>query len=534
MLTQNMRLNSNENSNPQTMSTALFTEWLLQIGEGIVGQPDPDDPRDMSFIQIPHSLLIPPTHDSLQQLIHFVYGTKLVNAPTVIDLSTRAIVCPTNEAVDNINSMILKSFNTDSRTYNSTNAMEPNGKHTSDLEGSFPTEYLNQLTFPGIPPHTLELKLKTPIMIINEQRRITSIYELKRDVIGSAIELRIVQKWRHDVRRYETWFLGVDRFGDAIQILGQRTNQSYIESVVNVSECYTISEYSCPELDKYQKVLENDFYIDVGLSSVIKPLANTITIPTTWFCFASKSQLAKLGEHLPYYPYFIGMLSKIRDYTKHDGQPYVLILTDDRGNEVPINLWKECFTNPMKLNRILITPPPAMIVVAVTNLKPSVSAGTLRHGSSHATHMYVNPQIPETTELMNLYNGPHRPSTTPSGIPAKLKEIREKTRLELLVNLHNPQPKHNFTSVINTSNVGYIQEKTVLVKASIVDIVFQDKWCQMICPTSRDPIFRRGTQWYCSAHSKIEKPILTHKFHVTINDPTATISAIISETSFNS
>lgn len=30
-----------------------------------------------------------------------------------------------------------------------------------------------------------------------------------------------------------------------------------------------------------------------------------------------------------------------------------------------------------------------------------VIVGTLRHGSSHATHVYVNPQIPETIELMN-------------------------------------------------------------------------------------------------------------------------------------
>ncbi|CAI9264105.1 unnamed protein product [Lactuca saligna] len=332
----------------------------------------------------------------------------------------------------------------------------------------------------------------------------TSISELKRDGIGSPIELRIIRKWRHDVRRYETWFLGVDRF-----ILGQRTNQSYIESVLNVSECYTISKYSCPELDKYQKVLENNFYKDVGLSSVIKPLANTITIPATWFRFASKSQLTELGEHPSYYLDFIGMVSKIRDCTKHDGQPTgdKIISESFRGNEVPINIWKECFTNPMKFSRSLIIPPPAMTVVAVTNLKPSLSRGTLRHGSSHATHVYVNPQIPETIELMNLYSGPYRPLTTPSGIPANLKEIREKSRSQLL-------------------------DKTFLVKASIADIVFQDKWCQMICPTCRDPIFKRGTKWYCGAHSKIEKPILTHKFHVTISDPTATMSAVISKTSF--
>ncbi|CAH1421337.1 unnamed protein product [Lactuca virosa] len=302
--------------------------------------------------------------------------------------------------------------------------------------------------------------------------------------------------------------------GDAIQILGHHTNQAYIESVLNVLDCYTLSEYNCPELDKHQKVLENDFYIDVGLSSVIKPLANTMTIPTTWFRFASKSQLAELGEHPPYFPDSIGMLSKIRDCTKTYGQPYVLlILTDDSGNEIRINIWKECITNPTKFNRSLLTPSPAMTVVAVTNLKPSVSAGTLRHGSSHATHVYVNPHIPETTSLMNLYtletkySDPHRPSTRPTGMPAKLKDIKEKTRLELL-------------------------DKTFLVRASITDFVFQDNWYQMTCPTCRDPIFRRGPQWYCSAHSKIEKPILAHKFNVTINDPTGIISTIIFDTSF--
>ncbi|CAI9280037.1 unnamed protein product [Lactuca saligna] len=90
--------------------------------------------------------------------------------------------------------------------------------------------------------------------------------------------------------------------GDAIQILGQRTNQSYIESLLNVSGCYTISDYSCPKLDKYQKFLKNDFYIDVGLISVIEPIPAILTIPKTWFRFVSKSHLIELGETPPYYP----------------------------------------------------------------------------------------------------------------------------------------------------------------------------------------------------------------------------------------
>lgn len=49
--------------------------------------------------------------------------------------------------------------------------MEPNGKHTSYLEGLYHIEYLNQLKFPGIPPYTLELKMKTPIMLLRNIRQ---------------------------------------------------------------------------------------------------------------------------------------------------------------------------------------------------------------------------------------------------------------------------------------------------------------------------------------------------------------------------
>ncbi|CAH1428184.1 unnamed protein product [Lactuca virosa] len=159
----------------------------------------------------------------------------------------------------------------------------------------------------------------------------TSISELKAEGIGGPLQVRILRKWKHDVRQYETWYLAVDRFGDAIQILGQRTNQSYIESIFNVSECYVISDYSCPALDKYQKVLENDIYIDVGLKSIIQPIPDTTTIPKNLFRFVSKSHLIELGETPPYYPDFIGVLSKIRDCTKTNKEPFVLlILTDER------------------------------------------------------------------------------------------------------------------------------------------------------------------------------------------------------------
>ncbi|CAI9266023.1 unnamed protein product [Lactuca saligna] len=274
----------------------------------------------------------------------------------------------------------------------------------------------------------------------------TSLSDLKTDGIGGPLQVRILRKWKHDVRRYETWYLAVDRFvsshqkrlqqnqADAIQILGQRTNQSYIESVLHVSQCYTISDYSCPQLDNYQKFLENEFYIDVGLKSIIQPIRETTTIPKTWFRFVSKSHLIDLGERPPYYP------------------------------------------------------------------------GVLRYGSSHATHIYVNPDIPETTALINLFTGPSRPAPPLSGTPSTVYDMKKKNKSDLL-------------------------DKTFIVQASIKEFHYQNSWFQTICPICKDHIFKRGESWYCSAHGLIEKPTYIYKLTVTITDATDTISALISETS---
>ncbi|CAH1445328.1 unnamed protein product [Lactuca virosa] len=251
----------------------------------------------------------------------------------------------------------------------------------------------------------------------------------------------------HSTRRHETWFIVVDKFGDAIQILGQRTNQGYIESVLNLSNFYTISEYTCPRLDDYQKVLENDIYMDVD---------------------------------------FIGILTKVRDCKKRNGESFVLIvLTDEGGSELAVNLWKECIDVPEKFNRQQLMPPPATTIFAVTNLRTSSNDGILRFGSSTATHVYVNPPIPEATLVTNRFSGPSRPPFMATGIPTTL--------------------------------------------SSLVDFAFKDNWCQVICPQCRDPIFKKAKDWFCIAHGLTEAPIFLYRFTATVTDPTGSITASISD-----
>lgn len=102
----------------------------------------------------------------MQHLISFVYDRKILAHPSANDLPVRAIVCPTNDVADKINTLILQMTDSDEVTYRSTDAMQPNGKHTLELEGLYPIEFLNGLNFSGIPAHALTLKINTPIMLL--------------------------------------------------------------------------------------------------------------------------------------------------------------------------------------------------------------------------------------------------------------------------------------------------------------------------------------------------------------------------------
>ncbi|CAI9287697.1 unnamed protein product [Lactuca saligna] len=81
----------------------------------------------------------------------------------------------------------------------------------------------------------------------------TTIVELGYEAPGTKLEVRVVHTWMPQIRTYETWFLAVNKHGDAIQILGHNKDRGYIQSVFKLSKCYTISKYARGELDSFQE-----------------------------------------------------------------------------------------------------------------------------------------------------------------------------------------------------------------------------------------------------------------------------------------
>ncbi|XP_044591508.1 ATP-dependent DNA helicase PIF1-like [Cotesia glomerata] len=76
-------------------------------------------------------------------------------------LKERAILTPTNEQVNCINNFLLEKLPTEQVRYESVD------KVLEDEEAvHYPVEFLHTLNPPGIPPHVLQLKIGTPIMLL--------------------------------------------------------------------------------------------------------------------------------------------------------------------------------------------------------------------------------------------------------------------------------------------------------------------------------------------------------------------------------
>ncbi|KAL3642121.1 hypothetical protein CASFOL_012936 [Castilleja foliolosa] len=191
-LHDNMRLKAHTDDTNVTGDASDFASWLLEIGDGLLGDPDTNDPQNTRLIRIPPQYPIQPMQDRLQSLIHFIYDVHTLNNPSPEILSTRAIVCPTNDNCDEINKLVLTLTPGECRTYESYDVMIPHGANQGDLEPLYPQEYLNQLTFPGIPPHELSLKINTPIILIRNINQTLGLCNGTRLIVSQLLP-RIIE-----------------------------------------------------------------------------------------------------------------------------------------------------------------------------------------------------------------------------------------------------------------------------------------------------------------------------------------------------
>ncbi|GKD10724.1 DNA helicase [Tanacetum coccineum] len=165
-LKENMRLLRSGLNNDQRRRSDVFAKWLLNVGNGEIGKPDEEENPDNSWITIPREYYVTTDETRMVELIDFIYNESTLKIPTTGGLQEKAIVGPKNDTAYAVNAKKNSSIEGHSKTYLSIDQSIPIGRETSETKMLYPMEYLNTITFLGFPPHELQLKVGSPIMLL--------------------------------------------------------------------------------------------------------------------------------------------------------------------------------------------------------------------------------------------------------------------------------------------------------------------------------------------------------------------------------
>ncbi|XP_057418962.1 uncharacterized protein LOC130713189 [Lotus japonicus] len=141
---------------------AEFSEWLLTIGDGKVGQPVNGE----SEIQIPDEILIKNSETGFEDLVNYTYPDLLRNMSNSEYFRERSILAPTIELVGKVNDTCCLGVSTEEREYLSSDSIyKEDGNVESELD-AFSPEVLNAMNCSGLPPRKLSLKIGVPVILM--------------------------------------------------------------------------------------------------------------------------------------------------------------------------------------------------------------------------------------------------------------------------------------------------------------------------------------------------------------------------------
>ncbi|KAK7089794.1 hypothetical protein V1264_024238 [Littorina saxatilis] len=158
-LTKNMRAEQDQQE---------YAKWLLQLGNGQLQSVLPTAP--------PNSIDIPPQCNITEDIVNAVF-TDVTNPQT---LAATVILATTNDTTLHLNDLIVNKLPGQSKTYISADQAICDVEMEAD---NYPTEFLNSITPPGMPPHQLILKTRAIIMLL----RVSAMAHVRTFIVSMSM-----------------------------------------------------------------------------------------------------------------------------------------------------------------------------------------------------------------------------------------------------------------------------------------------------------------------------------------------------------
>ncbi|KAL0319969.1 UNVERIFIED_CONTAM: hypothetical protein Sradi_5258400 [Sesamum radiatum] len=166
LLSINMRLTSMSIDTTEVCTMHEFSKWVLDLGEGKLPTISLEEESEPAWIKIPDDLLIPDGDDDLGRIVETTYPNLMADYNVPEYLRSRAILSPTNDIVDQVNSYMMSLIPGMTKQYLSADTICPSSADIDEQSILYPVEFLNTLKFFGIPDHKLDLKVGVPIILL--------------------------------------------------------------------------------------------------------------------------------------------------------------------------------------------------------------------------------------------------------------------------------------------------------------------------------------------------------------------------------
>ncbi|GJW95983.1 DNA helicase [Tanacetum coccineum] len=85
-LKENIRLLRSGLTTEQKLCSKQFSKWLLDVGNGEIGEPDVENEQDSSWVTIPPEYTVTADEAGMTELIDFIYDDTTLKAPTARSL----------------------------------------------------------------------------------------------------------------------------------------------------------------------------------------------------------------------------------------------------------------------------------------------------------------------------------------------------------------------------------------------------------------------------------------------------------------